>query len=154
VLVLEAGNQRLAIVALDLGRSFGEVSLDQLRRALKSSGISCLLATASHTHSAPVIKDEYSGGPPEWERLALEGTESAIAKATTNLQEARIGVGTGAVYIGHNCLPLHPDGTFGWFERNPTMIPTSPVRASRGRVRWYAYRDTRQLRLPSGGTRL
>jgi neutral ceramidase len=128
VLVLEAGNKRLALVALDLGRSFGEPSLDRLHQAaLKSSGISCILAAASHTHSAPVIKDEYDGEPPAWERLALAGIGSAIEKATGNLQEAKIGAGTGAVYIGHNRLPLRPDGTFGWFERNPTMIPTSPV---------------------------
>jgi hypothetical protein len=128
VLVLEAGNKRLAIVTLDLGRSFGEPSLDRLRdAALKSSGISCILASASHTHSAPVIKDEYAGQSPAWEQAALEGIGSAIAKATANLQEARIGVGTGSVYIGHNRLPLRPDGSFGWFERNPTMIPTSPV---------------------------
>ena len=40
--------------------------------AARSSRISCLLAAASHTHSAPVIRDEYSGEPPEWERTALD----------------------------------------------------------------------------------
>lgn len=128
VLVLEAGRQRLAIVALDLGRSFGEASLDRLREAArKSSGITCLLAAASHTHSAPIIKDEYSAQPPPWELRALDRIESAIAEAAGNLQDARLGTGTGAVYIGHNRLPLRPDGTFGWFERNTTMIPTAPV---------------------------
>ncbi len=128
VLVLEAGTTRLAIVALDLGRSFGEPALDRLREAtLKAHGISCILASASHTHSAPVIKDEYEGEPPAWERDALQGIESAIGKAVANLRDARLGVGTGSVYIGHNRLPLRSDGTFGWFERNPTMIPTAPV---------------------------
>jgi len=128
VLVLEAGDRRLAIVALDLGRSFGEASLDRLREAArKSAGISCLLASASHTHSAPVIKDEYNGAPPAWEGHALEKIESAIADAAAHLEEVRIGTGTGSVYIGHNRLALRDDGTFGWFERNPTMIPTSPV---------------------------
>ena len=71
VLVLETGGQRLAIVALDLGRSFGEASLDRLREsARKSSGITCMLVTASHTHSAPIIKDEYTGAPPTWEQRA------------------------------------------------------------------------------------
>jgi len=128
VLVLEAGHRRLAIVALDLGRSFGEASLDRLREAArKSSGISCLLASASHTHSAPIIKDEYTGEPPAWESRALEKIESAIAEAAAHLEDVRIGTGTGSVYIGHNRLALRDDGTFGWFERNPTMIPTSPV---------------------------
>jgi neutral ceramidase len=128
VLVLEAGGQRLAIVALDLGRSFGDASLDRLREsARKSSAISCLLVSASHTHSAPIIKDEYTGAPPEWERRALDRIEAAMAQAAGHLEDARIGAGTGSVYIGHNRLPLRPDGTFGWFERNPTMLPTSPV---------------------------
>lgn len=128
VLVLDAGDKRLAIIALDLGRSFGEAALDRLRQsARKSSNISCVLASASHTHSAPVIKDAYSGAPPDWEQRALDRIEVAISDAAAHLQDVRIGTGTGSVYIGHNRLPLRPDGTFGWFERNPTMIPTSPV---------------------------
>ena len=72
VLVLEAGGKRLAIVTLDLGRSFGEPALDQLQAEVrKSSGISCLLVSASHTHSAPNVKDEYKGNPPEWERSGI-----------------------------------------------------------------------------------
>jgi len=128
VLVLEAGDRRLAIVALDLGRSFGEPAIDRLRESSrKSSRISCLLLCASHTHSAPVIKDEYSGPPPAWESRAIDRIQSAIAQAASHLEDASLGTGTGSVYIGHNRLPLQADGTFGWFERNPTMIPTAPV---------------------------
>jgi neutral ceramidase len=128
VLVLEAGDKRLAIVALDLGRSFGENSLDRLQaRVRKESGISCLLVCASHTHSAPIVKDEYKTEPPEWERNALDGIADAVHSAVGQLQEARIGVGTGSVLIGHNRLRVSDDGTVSWFERNPTMIPTSPV---------------------------
>jgi neutral ceramidase len=128
ILVLEAGPQRLAIVALDLGRSFGEPSLDRLREsAHKTSGITCLLVSASHTHSAPIIKDEYTTAPPAWEQRALDRISSAIAEAAGHLEDAKIGAATGSVYIGHNRLPLRPDGTFGWFERNTTMLPTAPV---------------------------
>jgi hypothetical protein len=128
VLVLEAGQTRLGLVTLDLGRSFGPASLARLRDAArKSSGISCLLVAASHTHSAPVIKDAYQSGPPEWERAALEKIEHAIAGAAGGLQEARIGVGTGVAYIGHNRLRVNADGTVSWFERNLTRIPTAPV---------------------------
>ena len=128
VLVLEAGDKRLALVTLDLGRSFGPESVDQIRRAVKkSSGISCLLMTASHTHGAPVIQDQYKDGPPVWERAALEKIERAIQEAAGGLVEARIGTGTGAVYIGHNRLRVNADGTVSWFERNLTRIPTAPV---------------------------
>jgi neutral/alkaline ceramidase-like enzyme len=132
VLVLEAGPstapRRLALVTLDLGRSFGPGSLARLRAAAKqSSGISCLLVAASHTHSAPVIRDEYRDAPPAWEQAALDKIGRAIAEATGGLQTARMGVGTGAVYIGHNRLRVNPDGSVSWFERNPTRIPTAPV---------------------------
>ena len=128
VLVLEAGGKRIAIVALDLGRSFGEPSLDHLEEVVSnSSGISCLLVSASHTHGAPVIKDEYDGAPPEWEQKALGEIAAAIQYAAGHLQDARIGTGTGSVFIGHNRLRANHDGTVSWFEQNPTMIPTSPV---------------------------
>jgi neutral ceramidase len=128
ILVLEAGGKRVAMVTLDLGRSFGEPSLDHLKEVVsKSSGISCLLLSASHTHAAPVIKDEYDSAPPEWERTALDGIAAGIKTAADNLQDARIGSGTGSVFIGHNRLRVNDDGTVSWFERNPTMVPTSPV---------------------------
>src|SRR6266446_2244887 len=73
VLVLEVGEKRLALVTLDLGRSFGPASLARLRESAKrSSGISCLLVAASHTHSAPIVQDEYKNGPPAWEQAALD----------------------------------------------------------------------------------
>lgn len=128
ILVLEAGGKRIAIVALDLGRSFGEPSLDHLKEVVrKSSNISCLLVSATHTHGGPVIKDEYDGVPPEWEQRALDGIAVGIKNTTDHLQDARIGTGTGSVFIGHNRLRVNDDGTVSWFERNPTMVPTSPV---------------------------
>jgi neutral ceramidase len=128
VLVVEAGGKRLALVTLDLGRSFGPASLERLREAAKrSSGIDYLLVAASHTHSAPVIQDEYKNGTPGWEQAALEKIEKAIQEAAGGLVEARIGTGTGAAYIGHNRLRVNADGSVSWFERNLTRIPTAPV---------------------------
>jgi hypothetical protein len=128
VLVLEAGKNRLGIVTLDLGRSFGPASLAELEQSTRrTSGISSLLVAASHTHSAPVIRDEYKDGPPQWERAALAKIEGALAEAGSHLSDARIGTGTGVVYIGHNRLRANADGSVAWFERNPTQIPTSPV---------------------------
>jgi neutral ceramidase len=128
VLVLEAGSRRLALVTLDLGRSFGPASLERLGDAARrSSRISCLLVAASHTHGAPTVRDEYENGPPAWEQAALEKIGRAIAQAVAALREARIGVGTGVAYIGHNRLRVNRDGSVSWFERNPTEVPTWPV---------------------------
>ena len=128
VLVLEVGEKRLALVALDLGRCFGHDSLERLRAAVRqSSGISYLLAAASHTHSAPVVQDAYRNGTPAWETAALDKIAQAVADAHQHAVEARLGAGYGVAYIGHNRHRANRDGTVTWFEHNPTQIPTAPV---------------------------
>ncbi|MBV8811565.1 MAG: neutral/alkaline non-lysosomal ceramidase N-terminal domain-containing protein [Acidobacteriaceae bacterium] len=126
VVILDANAKRLGLVALDLGRAFGPASLDQLRAAAARHGISCLLVAASHTHSGPVVQDEYRQGTPAWERAALNGIENALQRAVSSLVDARIGTGYGTAYIGHNRLRVNPDGTVSWFEVNQTQIPTAP----------------------------
>jgi neutral ceramidase len=129
VLVLEAGETRLALVALDLGRTFGPASLERLREsARRSSGISYTLVVASHTHAGPVIQDRYpSGQVPAWESAALENIEKAIAEAQQRAVEVRLGTGYGVAYIGYNRRRVNPDGTVTMFWSNPTQVPTSPV---------------------------
>ena len=128
VLVLEVGDKRLALVALDLGRCFGHDSLQRLRAAVRqSSGITYLLAAASHTHSGPVVQDTYRNGIPAWELAVLDKIAQAVADAHQHAGEARLGIGYGVAYIGHNRHRANPDGTVTWFERNPTQIPTAPV---------------------------
>jgi len=126
VLVLEAGSRSLALVNLDLGRPFGPASLQWLRNATQKE-VSFLILTATHTHSGPVIQDDYPRGKPAWETAALEKIANAVAEARRNLSDAQIGVGYGVAFIGHNRLRVNPDGTVTWFERNLTEIPTAPV---------------------------
>jgi len=79
VIVLEVGDKRVALVALDLGRTFGRGSIEQIRDAArKSSGISYVLVCATHDHSAPAIRDSYPEGLPAWEKAALEKIEKTI----------------------------------------------------------------------------
>jgi hypothetical protein len=125
--VLEAGDKQLALVALDLGRVLGPASLERLRAAARHS-VSDVLVVASHTHSGPVIWDEYpAGGVPAWETAALDKISRAIEEARQRLVGARLGTGYGVTYIGHNRLRVNPDGTVTWFERNLTQVPTAPV---------------------------
>jgi Neutral/alkaline non-lysosomal ceramidase, N-terminal len=126
VLVLEAGSQSLALVNVDLGRTFGQASLQWLRDTTQNDA-SFLIVTATHTHSGPVIQDDYSGGKPAWETAALEKIARAVAEARKNLTDAQLGVGYGIAFIGHNRLRVNTDGTVSWFERNLTEIPTAPV---------------------------
>ena len=126
VLVLEAGGQSLAIISVDLGRPFGPTSLAWLRNAIRADATSLIVA-ATHTHSAPVVQDEYPAGPPAWESAALEKIANAVREAHKHLTNAQIGTGYGSAFIGHNRLRVNPDGKVSWFERNLTEVPTAPV---------------------------
>jgi hypothetical protein len=129
VLVLETGDKRLALVTLDLGRTFREPWLDRLRSAAqKNSRIDYLIVTASHTHSGPNILDE---NPDEqtavWQNAALDKIVRGILQATLRLVPARIGVGYGQAYIGYNRRQLRSDGSVTMLWSNPAQIPTEPV---------------------------
>ncbi|HEX5411166.1 MAG TPA: neutral/alkaline non-lysosomal ceramidase N-terminal domain-containing protein [Terriglobia bacterium] len=129
VLVLEAGQTRVAIVTLDLGRTFDSATVDRIRTALhQQDNISGLMLTASHTHSGPNIVDV---DPPAavmaWEKLAAEKIIRAAHEACDHLAEARLGTGYGSVYIGYNRRVINPDGMIRMLWTNPTRIPTSPV---------------------------
>src|SRR5437868_12825995 len=126
VLVLETGSQRLAVVSVDLGRPFGPASLQWLRNATRND-VSFLILTATHTHSGPVIQDDYPRGKPAWETAALEKIAQAVSEARHKLGDVQVGVGYGVAFIGHNRLRANPDGTVSWFERNLTELPTAPV---------------------------
>ncbi len=129
VLVLEVGAQRLALVTLDLGRPFGPASLESLRAAVrKSSQISHVLVVASHTHSGPVVQDEYAGGgTPQWEMEALKKIAQTVDEAHRHCQPLRLGTGYGLASVGHNRRRVNQDGTISWLDRNPARNPTAPV---------------------------
>jgi hypothetical protein len=129
VLVLEAGEKRLALVAMDLGRPPAGEWIRRLReKSAATSGIPYVLVAATHTHSGPRIRDEYPPREaPDWESLVLEKVAQAIDDAHRGRVEARVGTGYGSVLIGHNRLRPEADGSVTWFERNNTMVPTSPV---------------------------
>lgn len=131
VLVLEAGQTRLALVTVDLCRVFQVPLLKRLRDQVRNSrGISYVLMAASHTHSAPIIPLNEDLPPTEmtaWQSEAIPKIEKAIEEAHQRAVEARIGTGYGIAYIGHNRRRVNPDGTVTMFFANPTRIPTSPV---------------------------
>ena len=129
ILVLGAGEQKLALITLDLGRDFGPASLAKLEETVRrTTGISHFFITASHTHSGPNILDEYPlGRTPEWETAALEKIAQAVEEANARLEDVRLGVGRGRVYIGYNRRVVHADGTVTMLWTNPGRQPTAPL---------------------------
>jgi hypothetical protein len=137
VLLLDDGPHRLALVTLDLGRTFGVDSMNFVRdRVRKSAKVEQVFFFASHTHSAPAIDESYPAGKrPEWESTALERIVAAIERAAGRLQPASIGTGEGEVFIGHNRRLIEPDGHVKMLWRNATKTPTHPVDPRVGVIR-------------------
>ncbi len=136
VLVLTDGRQTVAVIALDLGRSFGPPQIARVReRVRRDLHVSDVMFMASHTHSGPVIEDDYDDQPPEWEQRAIERIVAAIGEARAALVPARIGVGFGQSVIGHNRRVVQSDGSVKMLWRNSTAQQTGMVDPTVGVIR-------------------
>ena len=129
VFVLQAGEKRLAIVTLDLGRTFNESWLSRMKEsAQRDSHIGALLVSASHTHSGPNIVDIYPpGGRPEWENSAFDKILQAIHEAVSHLEPARIGTDHGLAYVSYNRRRVNPDGSVTMIWTNAEKVANGPV---------------------------
>jgi neutral ceramidase len=129
VLVLEAGDTRIALVTTDLG----SLVSDNLRRDVASKlGIPVLLLSASHTHSAPAFLPLGSAPASSDEAgaylAAIEGKIfGAIEQASRSMFPARLGIGKGSLQAGYNRLLLREDGRARAVFDNLERIPYGPV---------------------------
>ncbi len=110
-LVIEAGDDRLALVGLDMGRSPMDASMDNIISKVKEVGVGHVFVVGSHTHHGPVIelRDEPGMGRerfdaevlayPDFLENSIVGT---IREAAENLQEARIGWATQDIDMNRN----------------------------------------------------
>lgn len=136
VLVLDDGRQSVAVITLDLGRSFGPPQIAWLRdKARRQHAVAEVMLIASHTHSGPVIDDSYDDGVPEWEQRALEKIADAIGDAVSKMKTARIGVGLGQTVIGHNRRVIQSDGSVKMLWRNSTGQQTGMIDPTVGVIR-------------------
>ncbi len=128
-LVLGDGQVRIALVTLDLGRTFAPVSMGIVRELASREGdIDEVLFFASHTHSGPSLESHLSKQDiPGWEMTMLKKISDSVVKAGKTMVPAAIGTGIGEAWIGHNRVKVQPDGTVKMFWRNATKVPTSPV---------------------------
>jgi neutral ceramidase len=135
VLVLDDGRQAVAVVTLDLGRSFGQPQMNSVReRARQMHRVNEVMFIASHTHSGPVIDEDYDQ-VPEWEQRALDKIVQAIGTARGRMTEARVGVGYGQAILGHNRRYIQSDGRVKMLWRNSTGQPTGVIDPSVGVIR-------------------
>ena len=126
-LVLKSGDDAVALVALDLGRTPEEALLDRLReRTSASCGISQLFITASHTHQAPSL-ESYDSQPNPFALEVIDALAKLINEAASNVVPVRLGVGHGTADFAHNRRRYLPDGRVAMQWRNAEREETSPV---------------------------
>ena len=127
--VIEAGDQKLALVGLDLGRSPDAAMMDRIRAAVKAtSGVTFVMLSGSHTHHGPVLEmqDKEGMGKGKFDDAVayvktLEGKLIAVInEAAGSAQDARIGSGSAMVDRNRN---RHKK-----FEPKPTDPELSVIR--------------------------
>jgi hypothetical protein len=109
--VIEAGEDRLAIVGLDLGRGPTTAMMKQIREAVaERAGIAHVLISGSHTHHGPVIeltdRDGFGKGKFDhavaYSKRLPELLIEAIVEAKNNAVPARMGVAKKNIELNRN----------------------------------------------------
>ncbi len=109
-IVIEAGDQRLAIVGMDIGRGPTPAMMQQIRSAVGDAGVQHVMIAGSHSHHGPVIEltDREGYGKGKYDDAVAYSIElpkkliAAIVEAKNNLKPARIGVAKKDVDLNRN----------------------------------------------------
>src|SRR5262249_14667033 len=102
-LVLAAGDKRIALVSLDLGRAPARASTTAIRTRLKAAGIEHVFLVASHTHHGPVREvDDWPTAKNSYVRQLEQKLGDVILDAAKNLKPARLGVASKQVTLNRN----------------------------------------------------
>lgn len=128
VLVLKSTNTSLALIALDLGRTFDTQHMADLRRRVKSeSGIQHVIFSASHTHNGPTPLDKkyIPTDGNRWEPRALDSIARAVGEAHAKAVPCYIGAAKGTSSVGQN--RQDPVGGLWTNEIRQPNYPRDPV---------------------------
>ena len=138
--MIEAGQAKLAIVGMDLGRGPTPAMMDRIRQAVAPRGIANVLICGSHTHHGPVIEltDQPGFGKGKFDDAVAYAKElperiiAAILEADANRRPARIGVGSRDLGLNRNRhtkraeRPTDPRLTVIRFDRPGWFAPCRP----------------------------
>jgi hypothetical protein len=109
--VIEAGDQRLAIVGMDIGRGPTTAMIDQIRKAVaEKAGVGHVMISGSHTHHGPVIEltDREGFGKGRFDDAVAYSKRlpelliEAIVEAKENTVPARVGVAKKNLELNRN----------------------------------------------------
>jgi neutral ceramidase len=110
-IVIEAGDERLALVGLDMGRAPTIAMMAEIRATIRAEAkVEHVMIVASHTHHGPVLeltdRDGFGKGKFDaaigYLKTLPEMLSSVIVEAAGKLQPGRIGVTTADVPFNRN----------------------------------------------------
>lgn len=102
-LVLRAGDAKIALVSLDLGRAPHRDSMKRIREGLKTEGFTELFLVASHTHHGPVLElDTWPKPENPYTRELEEKLIALIKKADSARVPACFGVAAMETKLNRN----------------------------------------------------
>jgi neutral ceramidase len=109
-LVLEVGDERLAIVSLDLGRAPTREHTAAIRERVRDAGITNVMLVASHTHHGPVLElDTWPDAKHPYTAQLDQQLIDVILAAAKNLTPAKWGVASRETQLNHNRQSKRPD---------------------------------------------
>lgn len=126
VLVLRAGDAKMAIVTMDLGSIQSSVLFERVAGELQ---IPVLLLSTSHTHSGPAFLPSSLGTrePSPYLAELEEKIFGAVKQAAGAMFPAKLGVGRGSIRLGYNRLLMRDDGRARALFDNLERVPYGPV---------------------------
>jgi hypothetical protein len=102
-LVLAAGDKRLALVSLDLGRAPTRASMAAIRRRLQGAAIEHVFVVASHTHHGPVLElDNWPNAKNPYVRQLEQKLGDVILNAAKAVKQARLGIASKQTNLNRN----------------------------------------------------
>ncbi|HYL75185.1 MAG TPA: neutral/alkaline non-lysosomal ceramidase N-terminal domain-containing protein [Bryobacteraceae bacterium] len=119
VLVIESGDQSLALVTCDL-RSFVSTRVGEIAR--QKFGVKSTIISVSHTHSGPLTWEART----PWYAEAEDKMVDAIGRAKAAMFPASLEMATGHVYLGFNRRKV-ADGHATMWWRNAEKLPSHPL---------------------------
>jgi hypothetical protein len=122
-LVFQSGDDRVAILSLDLGRVPANESCERIRGRAAEIGVKYVFFAATHTHHGPVMENPDASYMPFIEKEIFD----TINEAAANSRPAKIGVARTFIDIAHNRRKIRDDGKCVMIWRNETRVETSPV---------------------------
>jgi hypothetical protein len=109
-LVLAVGDERIALVSLDLGRAPTRASTAAIRAKVKAGGVGTIFLVASHTHTGPVLElDDWPTPKTSYVRQLEDKLAAVILEANKALKPARFGVGSKEVALNRNRHSKRPE---------------------------------------------